>query len=77
MTPASDLDRAVEAALFASEGPLSTDEIARRLEVNDVSEALARVAARHAGHGIELVERGGRWHFPDGSRPCAPVARNP
>ena len=58
-----DLARAVEALLFASEVPLATGDIARRLNVEDVSEALCGIATRHAGHGIELVERGGRWHF--------------
>lgn len=63
MTAPDDLVRAVEALLFASEVPLTADEVARRLDVPDVRDAFARVAARHAGHGIELVERGGRWHF--------------
>lgn len=63
MNGPDDLARAVEALLFASEMPLAADDIARRLEVADVTDALAAVAARHAGHGIELVERGGRWHF--------------
>ena len=55
--------RAVEALLFASEVPLAADDIARRLHVGDVTGVLSGIAARHAGHGIELVERGGRWHF--------------
>jgi segregation and condensation protein B len=63
MSGPDDLARAVEALLFASEVPLAADDIARRLDVEDVGEALAQIAARHAGHGIELVERGGRWHF--------------
>jgi segregation and condensation protein B len=63
MTPPDDLSRAVEALVFASETPLAADDIARRLNVADVRDALVSVAARHAGHGIELVERGGRWHF--------------
>ncbi len=63
MNGPDDLARAVEALLFASEMPLAADDIARRLEVADVTEALTAIAARHAGHGIELVERGGRWHF--------------
>ena len=63
MSGPDDLTRAVEALLFASETPLAADDIARRLEVVDVRDALTAVAARHAGHGIELVERGGRWHF--------------
>ena len=63
MTGPDDLTRAVEALLFASEVPLAADDIARRLGVGDVTGALSEIAARHAGHGIELVERGGRWHF--------------
>jgi len=59
----NDLARAVEALLFASEVPLDAADIARRLDVADVADALSAVAKRHAGHGIELVERGGRWHF--------------
>ena len=55
--------RAVEALLFASESPLTSEEIARRIGVDDVTQALVAIAERHAGHGIELVERGGRWHF--------------
>ena len=63
MNGPDDLARAVEALLFASEVPLAADDIARRLNVGDVTGALSDIAARHAGHGIELVERGGRWHF--------------
>jgi segregation and condensation protein B len=63
MSEPDDLARAVETLLFASEVPLAADDIAARLEVADVMAALAAVVARHAGHGIELVERGGRWHF--------------
>jgi segregation and condensation protein B len=57
------LARAVEALVFASEVPLSEEDIAHRLGVDTLGEALSRIAERHAGHGIELVERGGRWHF--------------
>jgi len=62
ITP-DDPARAVEAMLFASVDPLSAEEIARRLSIDDVAPLIAAVAERHAGHGIELVERGGRWHF--------------
>ena len=62
MTGPDDLARAVEALLFASEVPLAATDIAGRLDVADVDDALSAIAARHAGHGIELVERGGRWH---------------
>jgi segregation and condensation protein B len=63
MSEPDDLVRAAEALLFASETPLTADEIARRLGVDSLGDALGAIAARHAGHGIELVERGGRWHF--------------
>jgi segregation and condensation protein B len=55
--------RAVEAALFASNAPLTPDEIAEYAGEGDVAAALAQLAGHYAGHGIELVERGGRWHF--------------
>jgi len=63
MTGPDDLARAVEALLFASEVPLSATDIAGRLDVAYVDDVLSAIAARHVGHGIELVERGGRWHF--------------
>ena len=31
--------------------------------MGDVAAALAALAERYAGHGVELVERGERWHF--------------
>ena len=55
--------RAVEAAVFASESPLTAEEIAGYAGDGDVEGALASLAERYAGHGVELVERGGRWHF--------------
>src|ERR1044072_207364 len=58
-----ELLRAVEAAVFASEEPLSVEDIASYAGEGDVEAALATLAERYAGHGIELVERGGRWHF--------------
>src|SRR5262245_8637812 len=58
-----EFQRAVEAAVFASESPLSVEDIAGYVGEGDVEAALASLAERYAGHGIELVERGGRWHF--------------
>ena len=58
-----DYVRGVEAALFASASPLTPDEIAVYAGEGDVAAALATLAATYAGHGVELVERGGRWHF--------------
>ena len=56
--------RAVEAVLFASETPLARDEIAEQVgpEV-DVAEVLSILGDYYRGRGIELVERGKRWHF--------------
>jgi segregation and condensation protein B len=59
----SESMRAVEALLFASEAPLLPEEIARRLGVPSVNLALTELTATYAGRGINLVERGGRWHF--------------
>ncbi len=55
--------RAVEAALFAAEAPMSVAEIGTAVGDFDVREALGRLQSDYAGRGIELVERGGRWHF--------------
>lgn len=59
-----DLMRAVEALVFAADAPIAVPEIERRLGVDTgVEGALSELSQRHAGHGINLVERGGRWHF--------------
>jgi segregation and condensation protein B len=58
-----EFQRAVEAAVFASDEPLSVEDVASYVGQGDVAVALAALAERYAGHGIELVERGGRWHF--------------
>ena len=55
--------RSVEATVFASAEPLSPPEISAHVGEGDVESALAELATRYQGHGIELVERGGRWHF--------------
>lgn len=56
--------RLVEAVLFAAEGPLTTQEIARHSGLDEsILPHLAALADHYAGRGIELVERGGRWHF--------------
>ncbi|MEO6247819.1 MAG: SMC-Scp complex subunit ScpB [Sphingomicrobium sp.] len=59
----TEFERAVEAVLFAAHEPLSPDEIARHVGEGDVGAALATLAERFIGHGIDLVTRGGRWHF--------------
>ena len=62
-----DLERAIEAMLFASDEPLDARQVAGRLgdELTpvEVRAIIVRIAERHKGSGIELVERGGHWHF--------------
>ena len=64
MKEVSDAVRAVEACLFAAEEPLGAEDIAAHVGSGvDVKAALAELEAYYAGRGIELVERGRRWHF--------------
>jgi segregation and condensation protein B len=63
MTGMDDLVRAVEAALFAAEEPLTAQALSSHLAGASVADALAQLQQHYAGRGIELVERGGRWHF--------------
>ncbi len=62
-----DLERAVEAMLFASDTPLDPRQLAGRfgdaVTPGQVKAIVEAIAARHAGSGMELVERGGHWHF--------------
>ena len=61
-----DTVRAVEATLFASEEPMSVDALAGHLgglETSSVREALLELQAHYESRGIQLVERGKRWHF--------------
>ncbi len=59
-----DVRRAIEAALFAAETPMTAGEIGACVGAGlDVAPALVRLRADYAGRGINLVERGGRWHF--------------
>jgi segregation and condensation protein B len=58
-----EFTRAVEACLFASAEPLTVEEIAAYAGDGEVEIALGQLSAQYEGHGIELVERGGRWHF--------------
>ncbi len=60
----AQVERGVEALLFAAAEPLSTADLARRLPHGaDVPAALEALAARYAGRGVELVSVGGRWRF--------------
>ena len=56
--------RAVEATLFASADAAHARRDRRFMPARATSRAaLAELAEHYAGRGIELVERGGRWHF--------------
>jgi segregation and condensation protein B len=60
------LARAVEAALFAAEEPLDPAGLAEVLggaDRSEVSRALVALAQEYRDRGVQLVERGGRWHF--------------
>ena len=59
-----DLVRAVEAALFAAEASLSEAELATTIGSDaPLKPVLEKIAADYSARGINLVERGGRWHF--------------
>lgn len=58
-----DFARAIEATLFASEEPMSADQISAHLEGADVRDALRELEEHYRGRGIELVQRGRRWQF--------------
>jgi segregation and condensation protein B len=61
---ADDFLRAVEAALFVAEEPLTLADLRLHVgEAGDLSGVLAALADHYAGRGVNLVERGGRWHF--------------
>ena len=66
MTKPDDTVRAVEATLFASEEPMTVDALAGHLgglEAALVRDALADLQEHYSERGIQLVERGKRWHF--------------
>lgn len=59
-----DIDRAVEAMLFASAEPVRAQALVARLpEGSDVGGALARLKRRYVGRGVVLVEVAGGWRF--------------
>ena len=59
-----EIERRVEALLFAAAGPLSAAEIAGRLpEGADVARALSGLRARYEGRGVELDCVADRWRF--------------
>ena len=59
-----DTERRIEALLFAAAGPLSLDDLAKRLpERSDVEAGIAALAARYGGRGVELACVADRWRF--------------
>jgi len=61
-----DIERALEATLFAAEEPLTVEGLAAHLggvESGTVREGLRALAERYSDRGVHLVERGKRWHF--------------
>ena len=59
-----EVERRVEALLFAAAGPLSTPEIARRLpEGADAVAAVLALQQRYAGRGVEIDCVAGRWRL--------------
>jgi len=63
MNAPDDLVRAVEATLFAAEEPLTVEAISAHLGGAEVRAALNELARYYEGRGVQLVERGKRWHF--------------
>jgi segregation and condensation protein B len=56
--------RAVEAALFAAEQPMTVEHLRGYVgEQVDIAAALKVLEAHYQGRGIELVCRGKAWHF--------------
>ena len=74
MTPPDDFARAVEAVVFAAAEPLTLDGVRAHVGEGDVAAALRALQRDYAGRGVELVERGGRWHFQTAAD-CAHVLR--
>lgn len=59
-----EIERRVEALLFAAAGPLSAAEIARRLpEGADVGGAISALRERYQNRGVELECVADRWRF--------------
>jgi len=59
---ADEQDRMIEAILFASREPLSTDEIEQRMpKGSDAAEALRRVETAFEGRGVNVIRVAGKW----------------
>lgn len=63
---ADEVERGLEATLFAAEEPLTVDQLAAHLgglEKDLVRDGLAALQQHYSQRGVQLVERGKRWHF--------------
>jgi segregation and condensation protein B len=59
-----ELERMIEALLFAAAEPLSVKDLASRLPHGvDIEVGLSALADRYATRGVHLVEVAGRWRF--------------
>ena len=77
MSRPDELQRALEATLFAAEEPMTVEALAGHLgaaEPAEVREALQALAAHYEERGVQLVERARRWHFQTASD-CAHLLR--
>ena len=64
MSDPTAAERMVEALLFAAAGPLSEEDLVRRLpEGVEVAAALAGLQQTYAGRGVELAQVAGKWRF--------------
>ena len=64
MSDPSQAERMVEALLFAAAGPLSDEDLARRLPAGvEVAPAIEALRQTYAGRGVELACVAGRWRF--------------
>ncbi len=72
-----DLERALEATLFAASDPMTVEELAAHLgdaDRGEVRAALNALSAHYRERGVHLVERAGRWHF-ETAADCAHLLR--
>ena len=58
-----ELERGVEATLFAAEEPMTAEAISAHLGGADVRHALQALQDHYADRGVRLVEHGRRWQF--------------
>jgi segregation and condensation protein B len=60
----SDTAREIEALLFAAAGPLTIEDLAKRLpEGADIEAGLAELSALYEGRGVVLAQVAGAWRF--------------